>query len=384
MLTPEESAELRSLQTKAYGPGGGVLTEADLERLQELERLRLPSVAHPFSSSTASQPPLNAPQAAPVSSHTDPSRADSLPLAQRESPGVETSPPPIAEEVDDTPAARTRRRWPVVVAASVAILAIGLGIGWGIWGWDAEAFALEAAHAEQRAELEAGGYYDSGTVVPVSEQYGVVIWRAERSHGDEICVIATTAKQVQRACTPSEQLQSGAIWSSASITVPEGEEKEGSQLAAALITTPAGELVPFVQIWDQDEAGLESQYSDAELAQLHELEGAGYDGNMLSIIGYDGDRAVWSNWGSSEFCIIAAPDDGLLEACVADAESDLTLAVVVDGIPTDYVVRQSERRGPQLTVVRHEKVTKVEVDPGSGDPIEFTFDDPMIDDNTGE
>jgi hypothetical protein len=47
-------------------------------------------------------------------------------------------------------------------------------------------------------------------------------------------------------------------------------------------------------------------------------------------------------------------------------------------LPTEYAVRQTENRGPQLTVVRHEDV--VEVDPETGDPIEFTFDDPTFDD----
>lgn len=395
MLSAEESAELRSLQTKAYGPGSGA-SAAEVARLQELERLRLPSVAQPVSSRSARSTARDevhagagtAPAeqygegAAAVEQHgvgflvgeqqlRDVERAERVEGSQTATELVEAS----------SPSPSIRRRWPLFIAASAAILAIGFGIGWGIWGWDSGAFALEAAHAEQRAELEAEGIYDPGTIVPLAEQYGVVVWRADRSDGDEICVIVTGPDQPGQGCIPSEELKNS-VWPNANTTVPEGQEKAGQQLVAGLITSASGELVPFIQVWDQTVSGLESQYNDEELAQLHELEAAGYEGSTLSIIGYDGDRVVWSNWASGDFCVIASPDGGLLEACAPDATSDLTLAVVVDGVPTEYVVRQSEMRGPQLTVVRNSNVTKVEVAPGSDDPIEFGIDDPTFDDLT--
>ncbi|MDQ0644640.1 hypothetical protein [Microbacterium murale] len=275
-----------------------------------------------------------------------------------------------------------RRRWPVLAAASAAILAIGLGIGWGVWGWDAEAYALATAHADQRAELEADDVYDSGTVIPVAEQYGVVIWRAERSDGDEVCVIVTGTERAQNGCIPSKELENS-VWPNATATIPEGEDKAGQQLVAGLIPTLTGELVPFIQVWDQGPSGWESQYSDGELAQLRELEAAGYVGSALSIIGYDGEHVVWGNWEQGGLCVIAPADGGVIEACSEDAEAELTIVAVVDGVPTEYVVRQTEMRGPQLTIIRHADATDVRVDPETDDPIEFTFDD-LVGGETGE
>jgi hypothetical protein len=101
---------------------------------------------------------------------------------------------------------------------------------------------------------------------------------------------------------------------------------------------------------------------------------------MLGVIGYDGETVVWSDWAGGGLCVIAAVDGGPLEACAADAESDITLIVTVDGVPTEYFVQQSQMRGAQLTIIRHPDAAIVEVDPETGDPIEFTFDDPTFDD----
>ncbi|MDP3953096.1 hypothetical protein [Microbacterium sp.] len=377
MLSADESAELRELQGKAYGRDGA-LSPVELARLQELE----PARSRNAPSSPIAEP-VEASEAVSPSTGSGIDAGSGVGLDPGVGLGAEATESPAAEPVEASGASAgsaLRRRWPVIVAASAAILAIGLGTGWGIWGWDARTFALAAAHADQRTEIEASEDFDPGTVIPVAEQHGVVVWRADRSDGDEVCVIVTTASQTQSGCAKREDLGNSA-WTNAMITVPEGEEKAGQQLSAALITTPAGELVPIIQVWDQNSSGWESQYSEEELAQLRRIEAAGYQGGSLGIIGYDGDTVVWSSWEPG-FCVIAAADDGLVEACADDAQSeiDLTLAVIVDGVPTEYVVHQSEMRGPQLTVIRHPDAVKVEVDPETGDPIEFTFDDPTFDD----
>ncbi|WP_426184649.1 hypothetical protein [Microbacterium sp. TWP3-1-2b2] len=384
MLNESESAELRMLQAKAYGRDG-VLSAAELARLRELERTRHPEVIEPSATPLAETVESFEAEAPDPSTGPAGDSTETAGASTRRGGDSEATELPAAEPVEASgPSAgpTARRRWPVIAAASAAILAIGLGIGWGIWGWDAHSFALAAAHADQRTEIEASEDFDAGTVIPVAEQYGVVVWRAERSDGDEVCVIVTGPdKTIGHGCIGSEQLDAS-VWPNASATVPEGEDKAGHQLVAGLIPTATGELVPFIQVWDQSRVDWESQYSESELAQLREVEAAGYEGSTLSILGYDGDTVVWSNWASSEFCVIAAVDGGPIEACADNTQSDvnLTLAVIVDGIPTEYVVRQSEMRGPQLTIIRHPEAVKAEVDPETGDPIEFTFDDPMFDD----
>lgn len=383
MLSAEESAELRILQVRAYGPNGGV-SAAELERLRELEeRLRVPSVAQPVSSRRLAALAQYTASDAPRPSLNDPQGSVSPHGAERVAPRAEgeTKQGERAEPVEAATPARAsgRLRWTLLIAASVALI-VGLGVGWGIWGWNVDAYALASAHSEQRAQLEASDDFDRGTVAPLAEQYGVVVWQAERSDGEQVCVIVTGPDEaVQHGCTPSEQMKDS-VWPNATMTVPEGQKKAGQQLVAGLIPTMTGELAPYIQVWDQNASDWESQYDDNELEQLREIAEAGYDGRMLSIIGYDGETAVWTNWTGNGYCIIAVVDDGPLEACAEDTESDITLIVSVGGVPTEYLVQQSEMRGPQLTIVRHPDATISEVSPSSGDPIEFTFDDPTFDD----
>ena len=414
MPSAAESAELRMLQAKAYGRDGG-LSADELERLRELEqRLRLPSVAQPVSSlrlaalaqhtaPAASLPALNAPQEVVAPQDVDSSQDTAFPqdvVSSQDTAHLREQGRVVERAEGETKRAeratasrsgssaqqraplRPWRRHPIgfALGAVAAALGLGLGIGWAVWGWDAEAYALGAANADRRAQLEESDLYDSGTLTPLTEQYGLVIWSAERSNGDEACVIITGPDEMNKnGCIPSEQLDESA-WPNATATVPEGEEKAGQQLMAAMMMSPTGELVPVIQVWDQTSSGWESQYNDAELAQLRELEAAGYEGSALGILGYDGDTVVWSNWTSAGVCIIVSADEGPLEACAPDAESDITLITSIDGVPREYFVQQTKMRGPQLTIIRTTGATVGELDPETGDPIEFTFDDPMFDD----
>ncbi|MGO1508553.1 MAG: hypothetical protein ACTHW5_10985 [Microbacterium sp.] len=425
MAAADESAELRMLRAKAYGPGGG-LTAEELARLQELEgeeRLRLPPVAQPVSSAAAPQPPLNARPQEPA--------ADPDPVVERASaPGrqppvveraagetkrveraqrVETAAHPhqpetavhpeqpetsaendlatFFEDPPSAPASALHRGWPILAAASAAILAIGLGIGWGIWGWDSDATALAAAHGGTQSELEAEELYDPGTIIPLAEQYGVVVWRADRSDGDETCVIVTGSKTPRDGCIPTDDLEDW-LWPNATATVPEGQEEAGQQLNVGLIPTPTGELVPFIQVWDQSMSDWESQYSDEELTQLREIEAAGYRPDQLSVIGYDGDTVVWGTWESGLLCIVVPLNDGLAEQCAADADGDIELTASAGGTVTEYHVTQSTMRPPQLTVIKHDSAdARSEYD--DSNPDEPMFDDlvddlPAIDDKTGD
>ncbi|WP_404472982.1 hypothetical protein [Microbacterium aerolatum] len=268
----------------------------------------------------------------------------------------------------------------------MALLAVGLGVGWGIWGWDSHQFALAAAHGEERAELESSGSYDPGTVVPLAEQHGIVVWRADRSNGAQLCVIVTAPEQTRDGCMPYDQVADSG-WPNASATVPEGQEEAGNQFLAGLIPTASGELVPFIQVWEDSVSSWESQYNDSELAQLRELEAAGYAPSALSVLGYDGDTVIWGGWPNGFLCVIVPTDDSHVETCAENGEETLTLAMPVDGVQTEYVVRQTDMRGPQLTIVRHP--TAVTVDPETGEIIEFSVDEPMfddlvIDDKTGD
>ncbi|MEW1961090.1 hypothetical protein AB0269_01350 [Microbacterium sp. NPDC077644] len=403
----DSSAELRMLRAKAYGPGGE-LSDAELARLQELEerardaagedeRLRLPAVAQPVVpepvEGSSSRPPaasLNDPQdgAAAVDESRGRDAGDEFSgsLSERSETTLRQAQGPTeqaerAEASDDaeassvTEAPPQRRRWPLIAASVVATLGIGFGIGWAIWGWDAQSFMLTAAHGDERAELEE--QFDPGTVVAVAEQDGVVVWRAEASQGEQRCVIITAPGQTSSGCMSLDEIDEYG-WPNASITIPEGQERAGESLSAAILRAQTGDLVPYIQVWGPETYDWESQYTEAELAQLRQIEAEGYAPQNLSVIGSDGDTSVFYEWAGQGLCVVAVLDGDVVEACTEDVASDLTLSATVGGIPTEYIVTQSATRGPQLTIVRH-PVT-VTVDPETGEVIEPSPDDPMFDD----
>ncbi|WP_439256129.1 hypothetical protein [Microbacterium sp. A94] len=360
MLDESETAQLRSLQKRAYGRGGGLAAE-DAARLHELEsklrpRVAAPSVVEPVE------------RAAPVWG------AEAVELSEvpdgSELPEESPSPEPEAS----APSRRTRGRRRLALAAVGALL-IGMGIGWTLWGWNTAEFALATTHSEKRAELEKSGDYDPGTVAALSESHGVVIWRAESQEGERTCIIVTTPVQKQSGCAELDQSNLGAA--NVSITVPEGDEAEGQMLNAFLLLSANGEVVPAIQLWNPEDNNWESQFSEEEREALDRVEAAGFDRNSLSILGYDGERPIWTSWGN-EMCLIVESDAGIASGCSSTAEmpmTDLVVTAPVGGIPTQYIVHQTETRGQQLTIVRVPEGTRVEVT--EGEQVE-------IDDKTGD
>jgi hypothetical protein len=346
------------LRAKAYGPGSGLSPE-ELERLRELEGWNRLSDAEP--------------PAAPETSEVREPAAESD-LADASTGPTDDFLQEFADDAAVEPASAPPTRRPRAWAAA-ALLAVGLGVGWGIWGWDRDAAVLAATHGHTQAELESSERYDRGTVTPLLEQYGVVIWAAQRADGTERCVIITSPKLAapQPGCVTTEQMADSA-WPNAMTTVPDGEEKAGQQLSAALLPLPSGELVPYVQVWDLENSGWESQFDENELAQLRSLEAAGHGRATLNILGHDGDHVIWSTGETGMLCVIAGVDDGFVEACAEDSQSQIAIDLNVDGIQTHYIVTQSDRRAPQLTIYK-------DVD------AEYYFgaaDESSIDDKTGE
>lgn len=369
MLDDSETAELRSLRERAYGRDGR-LTGEDVTRLHELETMLRPAAA------VAPAAPV-----AGIDPEIGPSKNSAIgPVESRPGSGVgliaepfEASDDPAPNAESEAPVPPRRRRW--LAFAGIGAVLIGLAAGWAIWGWNSAEFALATTHSEQRAELEASGDFDPGTVSALSENHGVVLWRAERHEGDQLCVIATSPDATQSGCGEMEPNNLGSA--NVSISVPEDDELAGQMLNAFLMVSAAGEIVPIVQIWDQSGSNWESQFSEDELAALDRLEAEGFDRGSLSVLGYDGDRPVWTSWGN-EMCLIVESDDGIVKGCSSFAETpqaELVITASIGGVPTQYIVRQSETRGQQLTVVKLPEATMFDI--GVGEQIE-------IDDKTGD
>lgn len=372
MLTPEESAELRSLQERAYGRDGR-LTPEELDRLHELESRR----GTPGFSVADSSAGSGAESAAGAESGTRTelrTRAELRTRVQLRSQAVldaaagsDADAPPTTEPVEasDPQPRRRSRRW-LAIAAGGAVL-VGLGAGWMLWGWDSAQFALSVAHAEQRVELESTGDFDPGTVVAMSEQHGVVVWRAERHEGEEQCVIVTTQTAKQSGCAMLNDANMSSAY--ASITVPDGEELQGQSLSAYLLSSTSGEIVPTIQVWDDTGVVWESQYTEQELAAITRIEAEGFDPSSLGILGYDGETPVWTSWRPEGPCVIAESDHGIVHACADGVSPGTEMSVMADvhGVPTHYIVRNSEQRGQQLTIMKLPELLDAELD----DPIEY-------------
>jgi len=365
MLSESEAAELRSLQERAYGRDGELSAE-DALRLHELELTLRPEVMTVVAEPAEVSGPATLSGPATVSDSATSSASGSVSTPEPVD-GFDAAPSPKAEA---SAPPRSRRR---LAFGAAGVLLVGLGVGWVLWGWNSAEFALATTHSEQRAELEASGDFDPGTVAAMSENHGVVIWRAERDQGDQDCVIVTTSSMTQSGCATMEDSSMGGA--SATITVPEGDALEGQTLSAYLLLSVTGEVVPTVQIWDQGDSNWESQFTEEELEAIARLEAAGFEATSLNILGYDGDTPVWTSWGN-EMCVIVESDDGVLEGCSSLAETpptELVVSASVNGISTQYIVRQTEMRGPQLTVVKLPELQEFEVD--VGDKIEIELDD---------
>lgn len=386
MLSPDEVAERRALQAKAYGRAGELSLEEGT-RLRELERRHRAAVS------------VDAPAAVPAAGRADTRARETRPDADRgEVPGQGQRPaapaadlsalvpntvaepeasdgPPLepAEPVDaSSPPTVSRIRRLRPFAAAAAALVVGVAVGWTLWGFNGEAFQLASAHSQTREELESTGQYDPGSVVAVAEQHGVVVWTARRGEGEQQCIVLTSEAMTNSGCGTAEGSYSGTA--SATIVVPEGDELAGQTFSAHLVTSAAGEFVPTVQIWDARASGWEAQFSDDELEAIDRLEEAGYSPTELSILGYDGELPVWLVWEGQGVCLVAETDSGVLEGCVAEVESDgeLTVEADIDGVPTRYRLTYGEMRGLQLTVMKL---------PSASEP---SLDAPEINDTTGE
>ncbi|MGW8481850.1 hypothetical protein ACWGJP_01830 [Microbacterium sp. NPDC055903] len=354
MLTPEEAAELRRLQARAYAPDGGI-SDPDAERLHALEQRRIAPA--PDARADAATEPVEANTLAELAeaspfSLAEPVDAPSLSLAEP----VEASSSPPAEPVEAPPPTRglrafLRHRF-FPYAASALALALGIGIGWLVFARGAEHIALSADTAAKQAELETGGRFDPGSIQPLGERYGATIWEATADDGAARCVIITHGEDQGSQCAPLEDFETTGVF--ASVTPSDEESGATVQISAAIGPQLGGGTAAIVQKYDMDETwDWRSQYSEAELAIVDQLEEQGYDGAMLQIVGYDGDTPVWMQWTGEGNCVMVVVSDGVTEAC-ADAMTDPVSLTVndADGATTTYLLTQTEMRGPLLTIER--------------------------------
>lgn len=293
MLQESESAELRALQVRAYGRGGG-LAEADAARLLELESQRVESAE---VARTAVAAPV-VPGVNPVDV-VHPTDGSVLPHAEAlvsdtssAVPADEGSPGRPLEETGLR--AAIRQHWKAAVAASAAMLVIGLGVGWALFGHTGDVVALTSEQQQRRAELQAEGEFDAGSLRAIGQDEGALVWYATKDDGETICITLDTAERSADQCQPAADLDNGnGIGVSASVTVSDEEGEPPEQVWASAARAMNGEVVAIIQRWQSDQDSWLAQFQGEERERAEQLIEEGFEEYSFSIVGYFRDAPVW-------------------------------------------------------------------------------------------
>lgn len=241
--------ELRDLQARAYGRGGG-LDAHEARRLDELTR-----------NETEGQPAASA-----------------------------------------VPASRHRRWIPFAAALVVGVLAGGVA-GWALSARSGgEPVALTSEQQDWQDSVFAEDGFDGDSARPLTVVNDVVAWTATKGGGEWTCLVLGHAEHTVAACNPTPDVQSAGLSASLS-TDPRSDRAtrvevdlafDGSQpsirtRATDRALTPGGP-------WTADE--------ESDVDSLMEL---GLDRESLRVVGSDGAIAVWvgENPGTGETCLVA-------------------------------------------------------------------------------
>lgn len=378
-LDAREANELRALHEKAYRRDGG-LTEADAERLRELEARRFGEREDSVVEERDAGESTRDDETQSSVPHRVSSPSPALPRSTSEEGELER---------DEVPTARgiLRRFWLPVAASAVLLLAVGVGAGWALFGRGADAgIPLTRDQEQRRVELSLAGEdepkYDEGSVRALGEEGDVLAWYATRKDGELVCVILDVAEQSSEVCEPEEKVRAAGV--STSILEFEGE---GRSVYASILYDATGDPVVVIQSSIAADTQLDSipvEHRD----RAEKLEEGGF--LFPTIVGFFRDQPVWSvtradDDGPGDLCLIADAGVGGQITCVplTDAsETGLTSSVALeDGTAWKLELRYSEWQLPYLTITQQVSRT---VQPGEtleiggeyGDPIEVTPEAP--------
>lgn len=389
-----DADRLRELQHKAFAPGGS-LTAAEAAELSALQVARSAGAASASgdeasarqqSDALAGDALVSSPAASPPGAQSIVGGTGGSHVAS-DSPGAsgaasapdaafgaapDSSADPAApaasvdpSEPDRSPRPATRRRLALMVAAVVTLL-VGFGAGWLAFAGDSG----PQMNAEQRAtwtELESSAQYDAGSVLYTGARDDVSVWYATREAAQLRCIIVTSGERKQDTCQPASE-DDGAWTLQTTLTLDAAEGEPSVGYFALLVKSTEGDWVPIIQRQDWGaNYDWREQYSGTEREIAEMLDSKGFSGAMLQIIGYDADTPVWLSY-EAEACILVADAEKLLLQGCGELNPDADLSVSGDGVT--YTVRQTEMRGPVLTIIRI--------------PTVFNMDGEQLDDKTGK
>lgn len=323
MLQESEAAELRALQVKAYGREGG-LTDTDAARLRALEAIRGAKPTATAASDAA------VPEATVVESSDGESPDGSVAeesVDDDSADAADTSAPTGDVHARETTALRPalRRHWKAIAAASAVLLVVGLAAGWALFG-RAGGVELTADQQERRAELQADGGYDAGSLRAIGQEEDVLVWHATKEDGEMVCLILDTPQDSATQCQRSEDVQNGnAVGVSVNLDSGESESEDAEQIWASAVRTTEGELVAIIQRWPSSENDWLSQFPGEERVRAEELLQQGFQEYSISVVGYFRDAPIWYGQrlegATAEDCLVVDAIAGIACGPLGQAQS---------------------------------------------------------------
>lgn len=400
-MRPDDESERRALLARAYRRGGG-LTDADARRLAELESLRKAALAaeNPRARTTPDPETADSDTVASDASSSDTGATDTGASGTGDSDTADSgaadsgtrardttdAAPGSRESAGDVPGpssdgpeeprgtdapvlsglgAAVRSHAKAAVAASAALLLIGVAAGWALFGARGAESALTAGQQERRLELQAEGKYDDGSVRLVTEDDDAVVWYATRDGADETCVVLDVGEASAEQCRPTDGVDDMALSVSLSVPVDDPDDPAdayGASVSAVLARATTGEPLAWVQRWRPQDSMLD-QFDGQDRERAEELVDQGYLPG-LSIVGYFHDRPVWiaekpadgtQSGGMLRCMIVDAADEA--GACQASQDSAadirvLSVETAADGTTETWSlhVRFTNWMNPYLTI----------------------------------
>ncbi|UJP08856.1 hypothetical protein L2X99_10140 [Microbacterium sp. KUDC0406] len=358
-MTEDERQRIRDLQRRAYGPGGG-LSPAEAQELAELQDAARP----PVPRSTADLPSGVVERARNERDETVSDVGEADGVSSRSARSTTDG----GEGVSSRSARSTTRghRILLTVVAAASALLIGLGAGWLLFGRGTGP-AMDAEQQEAWAQLEASGDYDAGSIRMLGEKYGITAWYATQGETKLECLLLTPDTDNTISCAPApdpkntDDDQDG--WGQLSAQTRLRDE-QGSIVQAIVARDIQGDLTVIMNKWGMTfgDDDWTANFTGTELDIAKTIVAAGYEGNYLRIVGYDGETPIW--YEDSANCLLVADTTHLI-AKGCDIQADIPgTRLTMPGVT--YELRNTPN-GQFLTVIR------------GGEP-----SDPAIDDTTGK
>ena len=370
MLPAEEVAELRILHARAYGRDGD-LSSTDAARLRDLESRRR-GVPDPSTGSGSG---------AGSGRGRDSGSGDGSRSGDGSGSGSEES---AAEPVEASGASRhPRLRW--LIAGVAASVAIGIGVGWSVWGQSHDAIALTDEQRGWQEDLAAAATYDPGSLYAVSEDSGVVVWLATKEDGEKTCLLMSNGRETTARCQPTNGARADGMWAELQVAADDSY----TDVTTAQVLFSAGGHPAVATDQYRNSVNVIPAFEPEEQKVADILIDRGYEQSGLWIVGYFDERPVWTGGyteAEEEQCLAYVGASGAIEEdCgtweeIVDEPLALTISSDGAGSRAAELVYTSSMSGPPYLNITVLQGSDSSFDAETGDPIEFSFDDPTFDD----